>query len=96
MMLLSIIAPPTMEEELIDWLLTQPNISGFTSQAANGHGSGHQMSLAEQVTGRRRQITFWIELEKKLADSILADLKQNFSGSGLHYWLLPLSESGSI
>jgi len=96
MMLLSIIAPPTMEEELIDWLLTQPNLSGFTSQAANGHGSGHQMSLAEQVTGRRRQITFWIELEKKLADSILADLKQNFSGSGLHYWLLPLSESGSI
>jgi len=95
-MLLSIIAPPTMEEELIDWLLTQPNISGFTSQAANGHGSGHQMSLAEQVTGRRRQITFWIELEKKLAESILADLKQSFSGSGLHYWLLPLSESGSI
>jgi len=95
-MLFTIIAPPTMEEELIDWLLTQPNISGFTSQAANGHGSGHQMSLAEQVTGRRRQITFWIELEKKMAESILADLKQNFSGSGLHYWLLPLSESGSI
>ena len=96
MMLFTIIAPPSMEEELIDWLLTQPNISGFTSQAANGHGSGHQMSLAEQVTGRRRQITFWIELEKKMAESILADLKQNFSGSGLHYWLLPLSESGSI
>jgi len=96
MMLLSIIAPPTMEEELIDWLLTQPNISGFTSQTANGHGSGHQMSLAEQVTGRRRQITFWVELEKKMAESILTDLKQNFSGSGLHYWLLPLSESGSI
>jgi len=96
MMLFTIIAPPTMEEELIDWLLTQPNISGFTSQAANGHGSGHQMSLAEQVTGRRRQITFWIELEKKMAESTLADLKQNFSGSGLHYWLLPLSKSGSI
>ena len=96
MMLFTIIAPPIMEEELIDWLLTQPHISGFTSQAANGHGSGHQMSLAEQVTGRRRQLTFWIELEKKMADSVLADLKQHFSGSGLHYWLLPLSESGSI
>lgn len=96
MMLLTIIAPPTMEEELIDWLLTQPNISGFTSQASNGHGSGHQMSLAEQVTGRRRQITFLIELEKKKAESILTDLKQHFSGSGLHYWLVPMSESGSI
>ncbi len=96
MMLFTIIAPPTMEEELIDWLLMQPNISGFTSQTSHGHGSGHAMSLAEQVTGRRRQITFWVELEKKLAESILADLKQTFSGSGLHYWLIPLAESGSI
>ena len=96
MMLLTIIAPPTMEEELIDWLLIQDNITGFTSQASNGHGSGHEMSLAEQVTGRRRRITFWVELEKKLAESTLAELKQTFSGSGLHYWLLPLAESGSI
>jgi len=95
-MLLTVIAPPSMEEEIIDWLLIQPNISGFTSQAANGHGSGHVMSLAEQVTGRRRQITFWVELEKKRADAIIIDLKQHFSGSGLHYWLLPMSESGSI
>ena len=96
MMLLTIIAPPVMEEELIDWLLTQPNITGFTSQAANGHGSGHEMSLAEQVSGRRRQITFMIELQKVMAESIIADLKQRFSGSGLHYWLMPLLERGSI
>jgi len=85
-----------MEEDLIDWLLTQPNIKGFTSQIANGHGSGHKMSLAEQVTGRRRQITFMIELQRQMAEPIIADLKHGFSGSGLHYWLMPLSESGSI
>lgn len=96
MMLFTIIAPPAMEEDLIDWLLTQPNITGFTSQVANGHGSGHEMSVAEQVTGRRRQITFMIELQKQVAGSIIADLKHSFSGSGLHYWLMPLSESGSI
>ena len=96
MMLLTIIAPPVMEEELIDWLLTQPNITGFTSQAANGHGSGHDMNLAEQVSGRRRQITFMIELQNQMVASIITDLKQCFSGSGLHYWQMPLSESGSI
>ena len=96
MMLLTIIAPPVVEEELIDWLLTQPEITGFTSQLANGHGRGHAMSLAEQVTGRRRQITFMIELKKQMAESIVTDLKQCFSGSGLHYWLMPLLESGSI
>ncbi len=96
MMLLTIIAPPKMEEPLVDWLLMQSDIKGFTSQLAHGHGSGHEMSLAEQVSGRRRQVTFWIELEKIKAESILVDLKQNFLGTGLHYWLLPLSESGSV
>lgn len=96
MMLLTIIAPPAMEETLIDWLLIQDNISGFTSQLANGHGSGHNMTLAEQVTGRRRQISFMIVLKKQWAESVLTDLKHCFTESGLHYWLMPLAESGRI
>lgn len=96
MMLLTIITSPVMEEELIDWLLTQPNIKGFTSQVVNGHGSGHKMNLAEQVTGRRKQITFMIELQTEMAKSIVTHLKQSFSGGNLHYWLMPLAESGRI
>ncbi len=96
MMLLTIIAPPAMEEELIDWLLMSDDITGFTSQVSNGHGSRHAMSLAEQVAGRRRQITFSIEVDKSAAENIIIELKLNFYGSGLHYWLLPLSQSGSI
>lgn len=96
MMLLTIIAPPAIEEELIDWLLMQDEVTGFTSQLANGHGTGHVMSLAEQVTGRRRQITFFIELKKESAETIIAQLKLNFSGGGLHYWLMPLSQSGTV
>lgn len=96
MMLLTIIASPVMEEELIDWLLTRPNITGFTSQTSNGHGSRHSMNLAEQVTGRRRQITLMIQLEKQVSGSIIVELKQRFSGSGIHYWVMPISESGSI
>ena len=96
MMLFTIIAPPAIEEELIDWLLTQPNIKGFTSQVANGHGGNHEMTVAEQVSGRRGQITFMIELQKHMVESVLVDLKQRFTGSGLHYWLMPLTESSSI
>jgi uncharacterized protein DUF3240 len=96
MMLLTIIAPPAMEEELIDWLLIQTDITGFTSQNSNGYGRGHAMSLAEQVTGRRRQVTFLIELKKDVTERIVAVLKQNFLGSNLHYWVVPLSQSGSI
>ena len=72
------------------------DITGFTSQVSNGHGSGHEMSLAEQVAGRRQQITFSIEIDEAAAEHIIVELKLNFSGSGLHYWLLPLTQSGSI
>jgi uncharacterized protein DUF3240 len=96
MMLLTIIAPPAMEEELIDWLLIQTDITGFTSQNSNGYGSGHAMSLAEQVTGRRRQITFSIELKNDVTERIITVLKKNFLGSNLHFWVVPLSQSGRV
>ena len=94
--LLTLLAPPTMEETLVDWLLSHSDIKGFTSQAANGHGRGHAMTVAEQVTGRRKQIVFWIELEQYHAEKIIVELQQDFPGSGLHYWLMPLMNSGSI
>jgi len=94
--ILSLIALPAMEDELIDWLLSKQEISGFTSQSANGHGSNHAMSLAEQVAGRRKQIAFLIELDQPLADNIIRELKNDFSGTGLHYWLSPLLKSGTI
>lgn len=96
MMLLTIIASPAIEEELIDWLLTQANINGFTSQPVNGHGRSREMSLAEQVMGHRKQVMFMIELQKQMTERMITDLKLRFSGSGLHYWLMPLSESGRI
>lgn len=96
MMLLTIIALPVIEEELIDWLLTQSDITGFTSQQSNGHGRGHKMSVAEQVSGRRHQITFAIELKNEILDTIITGLKDNFKGSGLHYRVTPLSQSSLI
>ena len=94
--ILTLIALPAMEDELIDWLLSKQSISGFTSQSAHGHGSNHAMSLAEQVAGRRKQIAFLIELDQPLADNVIRELKNDFSGTGLHYWLSPLLKSGTI
>lgn len=94
--LLTIIAVPKVEDVLVDWLHLQSTISGFTSLLANGHGIGHEMSVAEQVTGRRKQVTFWIELEQNIAEDVIGGLEQAFSGAGLHYWLMPLLKNGSI
>lgn len=55
--LLILTAPPNLEETLVDVLLQQTAISGFTTSNVSGHGSSHgegavKLSLVEQVTGR--------------------------------------------
>lgn len=94
--MLVLIASPALEEPIIDWLLIHPDITGFTSNTGYGHGSGHDLSVAEQVTGRRNQIMFWIELEQEKATSIVASLKKDFAGSHIHFWQLPVMASGLI
>lgn len=94
--LLVLIVKPTLEAALSDWLLLHPSIDGFTTQQASGHGTGHPMSITEQVAGQRQQLIYWLELDAEVVNSILDELAANFSGSGIHYWQLPLSASGLI
>lgn len=94
--LLALIVKPTLEAAVSDWLLLHPSIDGFTSQQASGHGSGHPMSITEQVSGQRQQLIYWLELDSALVTSILDELSSRFSGAGIHYWQIPLSASGII
>lgn len=95
--LLSLVVAPDIEDVIVDWLLERDEVSGFTSFPINGHGaSPHAMTLAEQVAGRRRQILFQTHLPRSEADGLLADLKRDFAGSGMHYWLLPLAAAGHL
>lgn len=93
--LLVIYAPLALEETLVDWLLENDAVSGFSTTEAYGHGqrlSG--MSLLEQVTGRQRRVQFNIEVPHGVATSLLQHLREKFSGTGLHYMLMPLLEAG--
>ena len=95
--LLSLVVAPHIEDAIVDWLLERGEVSGFTSFPINGHGASlHAMSLAEQVAGRRRQILFQTHLSRAEAESLLGDLKRDFAGSGMHYWLLPLAAGGHL
>lgn len=95
--LLYILASPAIEEAMVDWLLRHPDVTGFTSVAAQGHGSStHSMSLAEQVAGRKKQLLFLVETDSHTAGGIIKSLHSEFSGSGLHYWLVPLEEAGHL
>jgi hypothetical protein len=73
------------------------DVSGFTSIPISGHGvSVHAMTTAEQVAGRQKQVMFQMHLAEPVARDILEAAQQSFSGSGMHYWLLPVLSAGHI
>lgn len=95
--LLSLVVHPEVEDVVTDWLLERDEVSGFSSSPIAGHGSSeHALSLAEQVAGRRRQVLFQLHLELVTARRLLDDLRQEFRGSGMHFWLTPLLDSGHV
>lgn len=95
--LLMIFAPPSVEETLVDWLLEHDEIEGFSSAEAYGHGVRTTgMSLLEQVTGRQRRVQFMIRTTHEISQHLVGDLREKFTGVGLHYFILPVSEAGRL
>ena len=95
--LLNLVVSPEIEDSITDWLLEREQVGGFSSHVIAGHGSSEKsMSLAEQVAGRRRQVLFHAHLSCIDATELLDALKVDFYGSGMHYWLVPVIESGHL
>jgi hypothetical protein len=94
--LLRLNTPPSLEEDVVDLLLTAENISGFQSYPTRGHGQVGAMSIAEQVEGRRNRIQFEIVLEDEYLDVLLQKLKEAFPVTDVIYWVLPISQSGRL
>jgi len=95
--LVTINVPPLLEEAVVDCLLSIEASDGFSSLEVNAHSSEHEhLTLAEQVAGRKKQIRFQMYLPEKQLSTLLEQLKSCFSGSGIHYWVLPVLESGYI
>jgi hypothetical protein len=83
--------PPTLEELLIDLLLAHEATSAFTSVAAHGHGADHDLlSLPEQVSGRRKQVQFHVELKETAASELLTSLQEAIPGGDFHCCFLKL------
>lgn len=89
-------APPELKEDLIDWLLVSRNVRSFNSEETFGHSSEHgHLSIAEQVRGEEKQIQFQILLPAHEVAAFLDELK-TMPHTGIQYWVLPVSETGSL
>jgi hypothetical protein len=101
--LLILLVTPKLEEVLVDFLLQQTAISGFTTAPANGHGTGHgaghgsvKLSLVEQVTGRQSRVQFMLHATLPVMHALIAALKAEFQHTDMHYILLPVLDAQSI
>ncbi len=95
--LLNVVVSPAIEDIFSDWLLACDETQGFSSQAIAGHGgSAQSLSLAEQVSGRQRQVLFQLHLPCATARELIEQITLEFKGSGMHYWLAPVLDAGHV
>lgn len=95
--LITLNIPPSLEEMMVDSLLMLESEHGFSSFPVNAHHHDNKgLSLAEQVTGRQKRIRFQLYVPEHELSALLAQLRQDFTGSGIQYWVLPVIENGII
>lgn len=76
---------PELEEDLIDYLLAFEQVQGFTSFQVHGHGEHQKLSLAEQVTGRRKRSQYEIFIASGAIANVLEGLASAV-GRDIVYW----------
>lgn len=95
--LVTINVSPTLEEAMVDCLLTFETAQGFSSFPINAHDHRNRgLSIAEQVSGRQRKMRFQMYIDADHLPALLNKIKAEFSGTGLHYWVVPVLEHGEI
>lgn len=92
---LVLVVAPELEEDLVDLLLGLPAVDGFTASTVAGNGKQQNMSLAEQVSGRRKRLRFELVLDEQVLAAVLDELRQRVAGDTV-YWVEPLLDFGKL
>lgn len=95
---LTLLCPPAIEEKLLDLLLMSSDITTFFSSSKTAaHGLAHErLSQAEQVLGRALATEVKVFLAEGNQVPLLDNIRAQFAGAGLRYWLTPVLDSGEI
>lgn len=95
--LVTINVPPSLEEHVVDCLLTFEYQEGFSTFSVNAHDhKNYGLSLAEQVSGRQEKIRFNIHVPVSQLDAFINKLKKELGGTGIQYWVSPIIAEGVI
>lgn len=94
---LTLICPPTVEEKLLDALLTNTGSEVFTSTPTHSHGTAQgRLSATEQVMGRSRAMQVNVLLTGDEMTRLRELLQRDFAGTGVRYWATALAFVGEF
>lgn len=94
---LTVLCPPAVEEKLLDLLLMSPHAAVFTSAPTAAHGLEHgNLSQTEQVLGRAHATQIQVVFPAADKTALLEQIRQEFAGAGLRYWLTTVVEAGEV
>ncbi len=94
---LTLLCPLALEEKLLDLLLMSPNAPVFTSAPTAAHGLAvGKLSQAEQVLGRALATEVQVIFAASDKEALLDDIRRQFAGTGLRYWVTAVVETGEI
>ena len=91
--LLTINLPPALEEDLVDYLLSLESVDGFTSYDVKGHGDHVNLSIAEQVSGRKNRKQFEILIDSQDYEAIVGGLLDSV-GKDVLFWQSAIQKHG--
>ena len=93
----TLLCPPAIEENLLDLLLMSSATSVFTSTPTAAHGVDHgRLSPMEQVLGRAHAVQVQVIVPEADKAPLLDALREQFSKTGLRYWVTPILEAGEF
>lgn len=96
-LLLTLIVPVELKDEIVDTLISHEQVSGFSLGKIEGYSRNHShFNISEQVEGHRAYYRFEIVIEQSQLDNVKSMLKKACTNSNIHYWLMPLLDSGSL
>ena len=96
--LLSLTLPNDVAQHVEDLLLSRPDlVPGFTSSAAEGHGSVVPLvEPGELVAGHSPRVQIRTVGPEENMRAVLALLKAQLPRTNLFYWLVPVIEMGGL
>lgn len=95
--ILSCFVDPETVDNVIDCLLCQPFVGGFSTHRIEGYSKEHaNYTIGEQVAGYRSVCRVDIQLDHNELDKVTSALAELSLQHRIRYWVTPVMTSGTI